>query len=179
MQLRREKGLFYFCDEKFSFNHKCPNRQCFVLQLGDEDAEKSVNESKVIIEEREPVIDDHHLSLNALKGGLGVGTIKFMAYVGTMLVKVLIDGGSSDNFLQPIVAKFLKLPIEQAPMFRVMVGNGNYMESKVLIQNLTLQAQGNIFTLPVFLLPTSGADLILGASWLKTIGPHLADYETL
>lgn len=117
MQLRREKGLFYFCDEKFSFNHKCPNRQCFVLQLGDEDAEKSVNESKVIIEEREPVIDDHHLSLNALKGGLGVGTIKFMAYVGTMLVKVLIDGGSSDNFLQPIVAKFLKLPIEQAPIF--------------------------------------------------------------
>ena len=101
MQLRREKGLFYFCDEKFSFNHKCPNRQCFVLQLGDEDAEKSVNESKVIIEEREPVIDDHHLSLNALKGGLGVGTIKFMAYVcSKCLLKKCCDNSKAK--MEPI-----------------------------------------------------------------------------
>lgn len=27
MQLRREKGLCYFCDDKFTFNHKCPNRK--------------------------------------------------------------------------------------------------------------------------------------------------------
>ena len=33
--------------------------------------------------------------------------------------------------------------------------------------------------LPVFLLPILGANLILGASWLKTMGPHLADYESL
>jgi len=33
--------------------------------------------------------------------------------------------------------------------------------------------------LPVFLLPISGVDLFLGANWLKTMGPHLADYESL
>ncbi|WVZ05912.1 hypothetical protein V8G54_019258 [Vigna mungo] len=124
-------------------------------------------------------LDAHHLSLNALKGGLGVGTIKFKASIGTLPVTVLIDGGSSDTFLQPRVAKFLKLPIVQAPTFRVMVGNGNYMEFEGLIQDLKLHAQGNVFQLSAFLLPISGADLILGASWLKTIGPHLADYETL
>ena len=31
----------------------------------------------------------------------------------------------------------------------------------------------------MFLLPISGVDLILGASWLKTIGPHIADYDAL
>lgn len=36
MQLRREKGLCYFCDEKFSFNHKCPNRQFLMLQMEDD-----------------------------------------------------------------------------------------------------------------------------------------------
>ncbi|BAT74747.1 hypothetical protein VIGAN_01249400 [Vigna angularis var. angularis] len=96
-----------------------------------------------------------------------------------MSVKVLIDGGSSDNFLQPRVAEFLKLPVVMTPSFKVMVGNENYMESEGLIQNLTLIAQGNVFTLPVFLLSFSGADLILGANWLKTIGPHLADYDSL
>ena len=39
--------------------------------------------------------------------------------------------------------------------------------------------QGSTFELPVFVLPISGADLILGARWLKTIGPHLANYESL
>ena len=53
------------------------------------------------------------------------------------------------------------------------------MESEGLIQDLKLQAQGNVFTLSAFLLPILGADIILGASWLKTLGPHLADYDNL
>jgi len=91
----------------------------------------------------------------------------------------LIDKGSSDKFLQLRVAHFLKHPIVQAPRFRVTVGNGNYMESEGLIQDLNLQAQGNLFTLSAFLLPISGTNLILGASFLKIIGPHLVDYDTL
>ena len=67
------------------------------------------------------------MSLNALNGGVGVGTIRFMAYIDKLPMTVLIDGGSSDNFLQPRVAKFLKLPVEPATQFRVMVGNGNYL----------------------------------------------------
>ncbi|KAJ1443189.1 Chromo-like domain superfamily [Sesbania bispinosa] len=179
MQLRREKGLCYFCDEKFSFNHKCPNRQCLMLQLGEEEQKNEQEPTDDAVDHEQSPGDDHHLSLNALKGDLGVGTIKFKAYIGTLSVTVLIDGGSSDNFLQPRVAKFLKLPVVQAPMFRVMVGNGNYMESEGLIQDLKLQAQGNVFKLSAFLLPICGADLILGDCWLKSIGPHLGDYDTL
>jgi len=41
MQLRRKKGLCYFCDEKFSFSNKCPNRQFLFLQLEEEDVEDS------------------------------------------------------------------------------------------------------------------------------------------
>jgi len=66
--------------------------------------------------------NDHHLSLNALKGDLGVGTIKFVVHVGTMPIKVLIDGGSSDNFLQSRVAQFLNISMETCPSFNVMVG---------------------------------------------------------
>nr|KYP32740.1 Retrotransposable element Tf2 [Cajanus cajan] len=41
-----------------------------------------------------------------------------------MKVHVLLDSGSSDNFLQPRLAHFLKLPIEPIPNFQVLVGNG-------------------------------------------------------
>lgn len=182
MQLRREKGLCYFCDEKFTFNHKCPNRQMLFLQLEECNDEPVLCDSEVQINaelEEQVNAKDHHLSLNALKGGMGVGTIRFLAHIDQLPITVLIDGGSSDNFLQPRVAKFLKLPIQPAPMFKVMVGNGNYMTAEGLIQQFTVQVQGNSFQLPAFLLPISGADLILGASWLKTIGPHIADYEEL
>jgi len=39
--------------------------------------------------------------------------------------------------------------------------------------------QGSTFELPIFVLPISGVNLILGARWLKTIGPHLPNYEFL
>ena len=42
-------------------------------------------------------IEDHHLSLNASKGGMGVDTIWFRAYIDKLPVTVMIDGGSSDN----------------------------------------------------------------------------------
>jgi hypothetical protein len=35
MQLRREKGLCYFCDDKFSHTHRCPNRRLMMLHLTD------------------------------------------------------------------------------------------------------------------------------------------------
>ena len=164
MQLRREKGLCYFCDENFSFNHKCPNRQLLLLQSKNDDAELEFYDSEDIFDSvadnAKVILEDHHLSLNALKGGMGVGTIRFMAYIGKLLVKVLVDGGSSNNFLQPRVAKFLKLPVEPTPFFKVMVGNGNYMEAEGMISKLTIKAQNARFQLPVLLLPVSGADLI-------------------
>ena len=115
MQLRREKGLCYFCDEKLPFNHKCPNRQFILLQMEDDNEDPSSTIVPQGTQEDEIVeFEDHHLSFNALKGGKGVGTIRFIAYIEKLLVTVLIDGGSSDNFLQPRVAKFFKLPVEPA-----------------------------------------------------------------
>ena len=60
---------------------------------------------------------DHHVSYNALKGSSGLGTMKFSGTINGLAVQILIDNGSSDNFLQPRIAKCLKLPIEIAPKF--------------------------------------------------------------
>ena len=49
----------------------------------------------------EPNSSDHHLSLNALKGVTGIGNIRFTAQLHGSIIQVLVDGGSSDNFVQP------------------------------------------------------------------------------
>jgi hypothetical protein len=40
MQLRRDKGLCYWCDDKFSFTHKCPNRQLMMLHYDDPEVDQ-------------------------------------------------------------------------------------------------------------------------------------------
>ncbi|MCH80874.1 Ty3/gypsy retrotransposon protein, partial [Trifolium medium] len=108
-----------------------------------------------------------------------MGVLRFAGSIEHIAVQVLIDGGSSDNFLQPRIAKFLKLPIEPGPQFNVLVGNGEIMTAEGVIQQLPLEIQGHKLEVPVFLLPVAGADVILGASWLATLGPHVADYASL
>ena len=72
MQLRREKGLCYWCDEPFSITHKCPNRQVMMLQYDDnaDNLEPEPEKAKPDINQptSEPDNNDHHLSLNAMKG---------------------------------------------------------------------------------------------------------------
>jgi len=158
MQLRREKGLCYWCDDKFTFNHKCPNRNLMLLEWDDStEATIPISESGSIpmmgndtdfLPDGNPT--EHHLSLNALRGVQGMCTIRFKANIMGLDIQVLIDGGSSDNFLQPRIAKFLKLAIEPAPLLKVMVGNGNHMTAEGKVQDLQFNVQGHTFNVPVY-----------------------------
>ncbi|CAJ2652754.1 unnamed protein product [Trifolium pratense] len=162
---------------------KCPNRQLMLLQYDDNEEENVVeipsDSSDVAINTLETTQPEHHLSFNAMKGNSSMGILRFSGTIEHIQVQILIDGGSSDNFLQPRIARFLKLPIEPGPVFKVLVGNGEIMTAEGVIQNLALNIQGTELQVPVFLLPVAGADVILGASWLATLGPHVADYASL
>ncbi|WVZ02924.1 hypothetical protein V8G54_023730 [Vigna mungo] len=149
-QLKRDKGLCYWCDEKFTPHHK-------------------------------PIAA-------ATTGKPGARTSSFVecnegntrAFVHGMEVQVLIDGGSSDSFIQPRVAKFLKLPVHPAPRFQVMVGNFDVMEVEGRLPSLEVSIQGHSINIPdVYVLHVAGGDLVLGATWLKTLKAHIADYDAL
>lgn len=49
------------------------------------------------------------------------------------------------------------------------------MEGK--IPELPIQVQGHILLVPAYVLAITGPYLILGASWLEKLGPHVNDYE--
>jgi len=151
MQLRREKGLCFTCDEKFSPSHKCPNMQYLFLQLQDEenvDIQPEPLDISDLVENFN--VQKHHLSYNALKGSFGVGTMRFCGSIKGMQVQVLLDSGSSDNFLQPRIAQCLKLPVEPIPDFQVLVGNGNDLIAEGLIKELEVTIQGHSLKLPVY-----------------------------
>ncbi|MCI01995.1 hypothetical protein A2U01_0023027, partial [Trifolium medium] len=184
MQLRREKGLCYYGDDKFSHQHRCPNKHLMLLQLDDieeldPDPDPIIEPMAVSDVDVDVDTVNHHLSLNAMNGFTSVGTLRFQGFVNGNPVQVLVDGGSTDNFFQPRLAKFLKLDVEPVPNFNVLVGNGNKIVAEGKVSELNVSIQGHKITVHVFLLPFAGADLILGSSWLATLGPHVADYSAL
>lgn len=120
----------------------------------------------------------HHLSLQAYKGTLGPCTIRFAGTIGGSPVSVLLDGGSSDTFIQPRLAKALELPIEPAPTFRVLVGDGYSLVGEGVVRNIPVTISGYTIQVDAFVVPIKGSDLVLGASWLATLGAHVADYST-
>lgn len=91
-------------------------------------------------------------------------------------MQILLDGGSSDSFIHPKVADHLNLPIEPAQNIRVMVGDGNVMRGEGKIRDVMIQVQEHTIHFPAYVLPIAGSDIMLGASWLATLGPHIANY---
>jgi len=111
------------------------------------------------------IIQQHHLSLNVVKGVSGFATIRLTTKVHGLELQVLIDGGSLDSFIQPRIAKFLKLPVEPAPGFRVIVGNFDIMEVEGQIPFVQVEVQGQTLDIPnVYVLQVTGGDLVIGSS---------------
>ncbi|XP_028755923.1 uncharacterized protein LOC114715292 [Neltuma alba] len=178
MLIRREKGLCYTCDAKFTPGHKCPNKQYMLIEYeeSEENTEVGVEQHQTATVENEP-ISIHHLSLPAYHGSPGKATIRFTGMINGTEVQILLDGGSSDSFIHPRIAQFLKLPIEPTRNVRVMIGDGNAMKGEGIVKKVTIHVQGYPLEFPAFVLAIAGSDIVIGASWLATLGPHVANYE--
>lgn len=61
-------------------------------------------------------------------------------------VMLLVDGGSTHNFVQECLVKSLNLQAESTPTLRVMVGNRNEVECCFLCRDVNLLVQGHTFT---------------------------------
>jgi len=73
----------------------------------------------------------------------------------------------------------LGLPCRDTTPLQVMVGNGQYLECTSICDAIAIHIQNNIFIVALHVLPISGANIVLGVQWLKSLGPVLTDYTTL
>lgn len=179
MQIRKAKGLCFNCDEKYSPQHKCPNKRLLLLSWDDQHNEES--ELPILLEPdntEELERSLHSLSLNAMHSMASTGTMRFMGNLHGKQVHILLDGGSDESFIQPRLAHFLRLEVLPAPSFRVLIGNGQSLEVEGRVEHLHVTVQKHDLEFIAYLLPVKGAEIILGAAWLAMLGPHIADYST-
>ncbi|KAL4608000.1 hypothetical protein ACB092_09G215900 [Castanea dentata] len=121
MQARREKGLCYNCDEKFVPGHKCKNQQVYMLETMLDSEEVEENEEAAARETQQTVPE---ISLHALSGVDTPQTMHVRGMIHGKPLHILIDSGSTHNFVNFKFSRKMGCCKVPAPAFRVMVVNG-------------------------------------------------------
>jgi len=119
------------------------------------------------------------INLHALMGHIIPQTLRVQGQLKQSPVVILIDSGSTHNFIQDRIAKQLDLPLHQSQAFQVLVGNGEELKCDSIFHEMDLLVGAHHFFVDLFVLPLSGVDIVLGVQWLKILGTVLTDYEQL
>jgi hypothetical protein len=180
------KGLCYNYDDKYFPDHKCKEQNIFMAiseDISEEDEKTpSMSESPESIDitppsdplEVEPVI-----SLNALTSFSAPQTLKLIGYIKHQKVIILVDSGSTHNFIHCRIAQETHCYIHTINNFQIMIANGGSMKCGGRCENVCLQIGDYHLKSHMFSIDMGGCDIVMGVDWLRTLGPILMDFKDL
>ncbi|KAD2394077.1 hypothetical protein E3N88_41054 [Mikania micrantha] len=172
LELKRSKGECFWCTEKFVPGHKCSRRQVFLIEVDDADEGE---ETEVPTEEEE----EHLISIHALTGLPSYSTMRVKGSMGTRQLHILIDSGSTHNFIDVKLAKKLQCPVKEISPILVSVADGKQLTTNQLCPDFQWTMQGRWFTTEVLLIPLENYDMILGVQWLLPLQDILWNFQKM
>lgn len=99
--MQREHDLCFNCDEKFHRGHKCASKAFLLIA---EDDEGFLEDNPTMDPLLPNPLDTHdppqaHISLHTHSGHLAPETLCLLGHIATQKVVILVDGGSTHNFI--------------------------------------------------------------------------------
>jgi hypothetical protein len=186
MDERQLKGLYYNCDDKYFSGHKCKEQNLFMAiseDILEEDIETPLMsespETPYITPPSDPPEVEPVISLNALTGFFAPQTLKLISYIKHRKVIILVDSGSTHNFIHHRIAQETHCYIHAVNNFQIMIANGGSMKCGGRCDNVRLQIGDYHLKYHMFAIDMGGCDIVLGANWLRTLGPILMDFKEL
>ncbi|XP_015381784.1 uncharacterized protein LOC107175001 [Citrus sinensis] len=105
--------------------------------------------------------------------------MRVLVKIGSYEIMVLIDIGSTHNFINTRLANQFQLPIKHTAAFSVRVANGEKLMCQGKFEKVQIVIQNVPFSLTVYSLPIIGLDMVLGIQWLKLLGAVVCNWKTL
>jgi hypothetical protein len=180
------KGLCYNCDEKYFSGHKCKEQNLFMAiseKISEEDAETPLLSESPEITNITPPLDPPEvepiISLNALTSFSAPQTLKLISYIKHRKIIILVDSGSTHNFIHHRIALETHCYIHVVNNFQIMIANGGSMKCGGHCENVHLQIGDYHLKSHMFVIDMGGCDIVLGGDWLRTLGPILMDFKAL
>jgi hypothetical protein len=94
-------------------------------------------------------------------------------------VCILIDSGSTHNFLNSAVVRKLQYHLTLIKPMTVQAANGDKMVCKSMCKGLKWKMQGISFQTDVYIIDLSNCEMVLGIQWLSLLGDILCNYKHL
>ncbi|XP_010484947.1 PREDICTED: uncharacterized protein LOC104763244 [Camelina sativa] len=169
MSERRAKGLCFICDEKYTPDHylKHKKSQVFMIEVEDDEEEGSEDNSQAVVEEEK---DTPRVSISAVSRVSDYRTMKVKGFHKKQVLFILLDSGSTHNFMDPSTAKMLGVNVQSAGVTRVSVADGSKLGVQGRVQQFQWSFQGTPFQDDFMLIPLGGCDMVLGVQWLALLG---------
>ncbi|XP_038981135.1 uncharacterized protein K02A2.6-like [Phoenix dactylifera] len=182
MKERRDKGLCYNCDENFFPGHKCRQQKLYLMEgswaeMGEPEVEAEALED--VVEKEECSKPELAISLHAITESRSPQTMHVKGMLGRVPVVVLIDSGSTHNFLTPRIARKAGLTIWKDTKLEVSVANGDRVHGQGKSTGVKMRIQGVPLIVDFFILELGGYEAVLGADWLQKLGPISWDFANL
>ena len=94
-------------------------------------------------------------------------------------IVILLDTGSSHNFLDFVLVNSLQLATDTTRILEVRVANRDLIRNKGECKDLLIKMQGKDFLVDLHVLTLGGCDAVLGTQWLSTLGQISWDFKKL
>lgn len=153
-----------------------------MILIGDEETSEDFSEeidTGQEIENEDMLMSGDISDLHTLVGQNSLRSLRIMGMVGNKEVYVLIDSGSTHNFIQPSLAEKLKLGVKPIKTFRVFIGNSDSLNCSLICPNVQVELQGKVFYVDLHVLKIKGPDSIFGIPWLQGLGKIEHDYTRM
>lgn len=165
------KGLCFFCDTPYERGHKCniKKTQLFLIEIPRSE-DKGMEEEGAIDYEYESEGETPHISVNDLCGNQSFQTMRVTGTSGKTSIHILIDSGSTHNFLDVAVAKKLGCKVEAIQPQPITVADGNKLQC-LHVCRFNWRIHNAEFTSNVMMIPLGSCDMVvLGVQWLSQLG---------
>lgn len=178
---KRARGECFWCSERFTPGHKCTKtKQLYLFEIddaGDELVHSDPNE--YYAETAEDTSQDPLISLNAITGIPSYSTMKVVGAIGTRPLHILIDSGSTHNFLNDKLAAKLNCTLQTIKDVPVTIADGNKLSCVQSCKDFQWIMQGSWFKADMLVIPLRNYDVVLGIQWLQTLNDIVWNFKSL
>lgn len=121
--------------------------------------------------------EDYGISIHAITGTNRIHTIKLQGQVKNRTISMLLDSGSTHNFISQALVKELQLNIEPCLPIKVTVTNGENLNCVRKINQFGWRLTQGEFHTHMYVISLGGYDAVLGIQWMQTVSPISLDFE--
>ncbi|GJX05300.1 ty3-gypsy retrotransposon protein [Tanacetum coccineum] len=147
-------------------------RQNFLLLLTEDEADGEADTDPTT-----DAVKSGYISIfNLLMGQGSPRSLQLWGSIGSGNFHVLIDNGSTYNFVHPDIVEKMQLPVQTTKAFKVYIESEETLLCEKLCTQVKLGMQGLAIEVDLYVLPMQGPDVVLGIQWLQKLGKVTHDY---